>query len=71
MKVRCYGCGRQYEPTEEETYKHTRHATALVMPRIMSYERLAGMLDECQQERDEAIRAAAGADPHILHAPLP
>jgi hypothetical protein len=71
MKVRCYGCGCQYEPTEEDTDTHTHHATAVGL-KVISREKLLDLLDECQRERDAAIRTAAfAADPHTLVAPLP
>lgn len=71
MKVKCYGCGRQYEPTEEETYKHIDHVDYTHMIRRgVEPLQVIGWLEECQRERDMAIRAAPSLDPHVLHAPL-
>lgn len=53
-KVRCFGCGRAYEPTKDETHHHTHHIGEPVVPA----EKLAEWLEECQRERDEALRDA-------------
>lgn len=59
-KVKCYGCGRHYEPTSDNTREHTHHLGPLPegVPAAVTKARLAEWLDECQRERDEALRDA-------------
>lgn len=52
-EVRCYACGGTYTPTEEATERHTHHLGPAVK---VAAEQSAQWLEQCQRERDAAIR---------------
>lgn len=69
-QVKCYGCGHHYEVTDPVSAEHTSHAIALGYqprhtnrPLPVGYRPSAGelvvWLEECQRERDNALRLLA------------